>query len=174
MTEWWADVPAARPLPATRRGVERAQLVALVRRPVRSPAGRPLVLAAGGLALAAVTGAAFEYFGSDEVTDRSEVQCHTTVEVARGAEYAGAGVQLRAPVEVGAGEPSVSIQDAVSACADLWEQGVLRPGQNAQDPTGQVEAVPPLTACLTEHGVAAVFPTDQDVCASLGLRGLTR
>lgn len=49
----------------------------------------------------------------------------------------------------------------------------LREGApNAQGPTGRVEKVPPLTACLTEDGVAAVFPTALDLCASLGLRRL--
>lgn len=173
MTEWWADVPAARALPVARRIAERAQLVALVAGPVRSTIWRPLALAAGGVALATATGAAFAFFGTEEATDRSVVQCHTTVEAARGVDFDGAGVELRGPVEQGDGERAVPIQDAVDRCADLWKQGVLRLGApNAQLPTGQVEEVPPLTACLTEHGVASVFPTDLDVCASLGLRRL--
>lgn len=173
MKDWWVDVPAPRALPAARRVAERAQLVALVGAPVRSRVGRPLVLAAGGLALASATGAAFAFFGPGVASDRSQVQCHTTVEAARGVDFAGTGVELRSPIELGAGTRAESVREAVGTCAELWRQGVLQLGEpGAQGPTGRVEEVPPLTACLTEDGVAAVFPTNRDVCESLGLRGL--
>jgi hypothetical protein len=170
MTDWWAEVPAARELPSARRVAERSQLVAVAARPARSFATRPLALAAGGLALASVTGAAVAILGADEATNRREVRCHTTVEVARGVDFAGTGVELREPLQLGAGQRAEAIREAVGLCADLWRQGVLRLGEpNALGPTGQVEEVPPLTPCLTEDGVAAVFPTNRDVCTSLGM-----
>jgi hypothetical protein len=101
------------------------------------------------------------------------VQCHTTVEVARGVDFAGAGVHLRQPLEFDGRGRAAAIQSAVGKCAELWEQGILQLGApNAHGPTGRLEKVPPLTACLTQEGVAAVFPTERDVCSSLGLRGL--
>lgn len=173
MNDWWVDVPAERAMPAARRAAERAQLEALATRPARSRSRGPILLAAGGLALASATGAAFAVFGSDQATNRLEVRCHTTVEVARGVDFAGVGFEMRDAVEQGAGISGVSIDRAITECADLWRQGVLRPGApNAMPLTNEVEEVPPLTACLTEDGIAAVFPTELDVCASLGLRGL--
>jgi hypothetical protein len=172
MTDWWVEVPEAPPMSVARRVAERDQLVALVARPDGS-ARRPLVLAAAGIAIASVTAAGLAFFGNDEATDRRQVQCHTTVEVARGVDFAGAGVELRRPLELGAGDRAEQIRQAVGRCAELWELGILRLGApNAQPPTGRTEEVPPLTACLTRDGVAAVFPTSQDVCASLGLQRL--
>jgi hypothetical protein len=171
MNDWWVDVPEARVLPAARREAERAQLVALAAQPVGSRTSRPLVLAAGGFALVAATGAGFAIFGSGQASDRSHVECHTTVEAARGVAFAGTDVALVSPIELGSGRALIA--DAVGKCAELWQQGVLQPGApNAQGPTGHIEQVPPLTACLTEDGVAAVFPTAREICEGLGLQRL--
>lgn len=173
MGDWRVEVPPARSLPPARRAAELELIHSLATAPEPSSSNRSLALLAGGVALATATGAAFGLLGSGAASDRSEVRCHTTVEAARGVGFAGAGVVLLAPLEVAPDQEFVAIRSAVGLCGELWEQGVLRPGaQQAMEPTGRIEPVPPLTACLTPDGVAAVFPTDLDVCASLGLRGL--
>ena len=168
MTDWWVDVPAPRPMTTLRRQAEHRELAALPAVPARLRAGRPLFAAATGLSLVAVTAAGVVIFGQDDVTDTELVQCHTTLEPGSGADFTGTSVMLATEDGSDAG-----IDDAVGTCATLWRQGVLRAGEDAQEPVDPPadEDVPPLTLCVTELGQAAVFPGEAVDCASLGLLG---
>jgi hypothetical protein len=65
------------------------------------------------------------------------------------------------------------VNDAVSACAGLWQIGLIQNGQIVPDAAGgNGHAVPPLVACVLPNGVAAVFPGDGQTCRTLGLAPL--
>jgi hypothetical protein len=59
---------------------------------------------------------------------------------------------------------AASSAPSVAVCAEPWADGPLtNPDVNPGD-------IPPLTACVTDNGVLAVFPTDDPkVCDDLGL-----
>ena len=77
-----------------------------------------------------------------------------------------AGCYETADLEARTEVPRVDERGALEACAELWRRGVLGAG-------GQV---PPLTECVLQSGVAAVFPAPpgDDVCTRLGLATMPR
>lgn len=108
---------------------------------------RPLRLAAA-LAATALVLVAATWLLTRDVENPQAIICHRTVDL--DSDIAAAPV----------GGPATA-----DACVPVWEDGILE--NSDVTPTG---SVPPLTACVTERGTLAVFPTDdQTVCETLGL-----
>lgn len=108
---------------------------------------RPLRLAVALAAMAIVLVAA-NWLLTRDVENPQAIACHEAVDL--DSDIAAAPV----------GGPTTA-----EACAPVWEDGVLENPDVA--PAG---SVPPLTACVTQRGTLAVFPTDdRQVCETLGL-----
>ena len=128
-------------------------------------------MAGGALVVAgAVAAAGVVATNSRVASNRNVVQCHTTLDVGSGDDFAGSSMALaRSGPDAGAGP--ISIEDAVGSCRIPWSQGVLRLGEAR--PFGPSETpfpVPDLVGCVNSKGVAAVFPSSSTaVCDSLGL-----
>jgi hypothetical protein len=70
---------------------------------------------------------------------------------------------------------SARVDDAVGACAGLWQIGLIQNGQIVPDAAAGNQpdhVVPPLVACVLPNGVAAVFPGNDQTCRTLGLARL--
>ncbi|MFP3883343.1 MAG: hypothetical protein ACLFWH_13630 [Actinomycetota bacterium] len=108
---------------------------------------RPLRLAAALAAMVAVLVAA-TWLLTRDVENPQAIACHQAVDL--DSDIAAAPV----------GGPATA-----EACVPVWEDGIL---ENS-DATS-AGSVPPLTACVTDRGNLAVFPTDdRQVCETLGL-----
>ncbi|MFP4074534.1 MAG: hypothetical protein ACLFVZ_10890, partial [Actinomycetota bacterium] len=108
---------------------------------------RPLRLAAA-LAATAVVLVAATWLLTRDVENPQAIACHQAVDL--DSDIAAAPV----------GGPATA-----DACVPVWEDGILVNPAVAPD-----DSVPPLTACVTERGTLAVFPTDNPrVCETLGL-----
>lgn len=111
------------------------------------PWRRPLRLAVAVAAIAVVLVAATLSLTRD-VANPEGIACHQAVDIDSDI---GA-----APV----GGPATA-----DACVEVWENGILD-----NPDVASAGSVPPLTACVTERGTLAVFPTDnRQVCETLGL-----
>lgn len=136
-----ADSEAARTILASI--VQEPQPETSVRRPGRRPVRLAIALAAMTLVLIAAT-----WLLTRNVENPQAIACHQAVDT--DSDIAAAPT----------GGPATA-----DACIPVWEDGIIENPEVA--PLG---SLPPLTACVTERGNLAVFPTDdQDVCASLGL-----
>lgn len=167
------DLPPVREFTGPRANAVEAMLrdvVAASRPATRAP--RRLVpilvgaLAAGG----AVAGASLVHQMVAPATDRSLARCHTTPEVGRGNSFPGTSVSVADQNGI------VTIDRAVDACADLWRQELLTLGSaKVAEPNPNGDApVPALVGCVDPDGIAAVFPGNPGLCASLGLPDLTQ
>lgn len=108
---------------------------------------RPLRLAVALAAMAVVLVAA-TWLLTRDVENPQAIACHQAVDI--DSDIAAAPV----------GGPTTA-----DACAPVWEDSVLE-----NPDVAPVGSVPPLTACVTERGTLAVFPTDnRQVCETLGL-----
>jgi len=121
----------------------------------------------GIAALALTTGAAgYAVAARQPVTDRSQARCYAVADVNsdRYTTFAHATPQ-------GSGE----IADAVSVCAALYQQGIMKLGEGIVrgGPVVGHQNVPPLVACTLTNGTAAVFPGRPGTCAALGLPDAT-
>jgi hypothetical protein len=91
------------------------------------------------------------------------VHCYSEESEDFSAKFPGARVMVSS---------SGSRPDPVEQCAQLWRDGILRPGLSGfstPDP-GRAAARPPrLEACVAPDGTAAVFPGPSGACARLGL-----
>ncbi len=167
------DVPAPRPVPAQRAMADRNMLMAHPLDDRRMAGGRKAAIGvATALTCAAVAAAGVLVTDQTSPTNKITVQCHTTTALGDGNDFAGSSLALATATT----DVPVPIADAVGACADLWQQGVLQKGVAVtKGPNGRVNAVPPLVGCVTTAGIAAVFPSsDPRLCSGLGLRGLAR
>jgi hypothetical protein len=170
------QLTADRELPPARREADLAMLRSQGDRP---PVSRRLLLTLGGLALtSSLAAAGVIVTQSQEPTNTQVFQCHATLDVGRGADYAGGDTAFGQSVneltgeKVGPPPPT----DPIVACGNLWRDGVLRAGTDETfQPDGKEHAVPALVACVTDKGVSAVFPSNSpSVCDSLGLKRLAR
>lgn len=156
--------------PGARRAHVRAVLVDAVRQDLDRASARRWSVSRragalfGGLALVPV-GAAAAYVAFEPVDDLTMIHCYSEAQL-RGDEIHGSS--LMRPGEGNAGRQEIT--DPVAACADLWRQGWISPGQRqAQPPTTLgPHPVPDLTACV-QDGVVAVIPGDSSMCGQLGL-----
>jgi hypothetical protein len=134
-----------------------------------------VVIPTVALALALTGGTAVILSGP--VTDKNQVKCFARAE-RNGDSFPGTVMTLTAGVKPG-GEPAhdsrIAIDDALSACSDLWAQHALdantpngAPGPGQHDPAFSHPVPRPLTVCVWD-GAAAVIPGDSKVCAKLGL-----
>jgi hypothetical protein len=106
---------------------------------------RVIAVAVASLALFSI---AATWLMTREVTDPTVVVCYQEVSLNSDRAGADSGGDLE-----------------VDLCADLWEDGILV--NEGVVPAGQV---PPFVGCVTDQGVLAVFPTDDDsACSRLGL-----
>jgi hypothetical protein len=122
----------------------------------------------GIAALAVATGAAgYAVAAHQPVTDRSQARCYAVANVTSDR-YTTFGHVTRQ----GSGE----IGNAVSVCAALYRQGIMKLGVGVVrgGPVVGDRKVPPLIACTLTNGTAAVFPGRHGTCASLGLPNATR
>jgi hypothetical protein len=134
------------------RGPDSAEGQALLERIVATPPGaarrwgrwlrrrRVLVL----VPIAVLGLAAAAYVALRPVEDPGTIACYREASLQTG------DIVVRAP----AGDP-------VAACRTLWE-----PGGEFVTEDG---VVPPLTACVLDSGILAVFPGEASVCQALGL-----
>ena len=156
------------PFPASRREPARCQLEQVVADPAarsRRPR-RPVLVASGVAATVVATGAcAFAIAGYQPVTSKYVARCYTvaSLSTSRYTTIAQAG-----PV----GAPQPQIGNALSVCADLFRQGLLKAGGPGLNPYADVKidhTVPRLVECTMSDGTAAVFPGGAGTCAILGL-----
>ena len=164
-------LPPTRVYAGLRAAASQEMLADVVRRSAAPGARRRKTAAwvAGvGVSGAVVAGAAVakEVFGS--APDRSLARCHTTTDLGRGGDFAGASVAAADAHGV------VTIDRAIDACANVWSQGMLTVGSNQlSEPNPAASApVPPLVGCVDSDGVAAIFPGGKGLCTSLGLPAL--
>lgn len=132
---------------------------------------RRLIVAGGTLVVAgAVAAGGVVATKSSVASNRNVVQCHTTLDVGRGDDFAGSSMAI-ARSGPGEGSGPVPIDDAVASCRIPWSQGVLRLGEARPfGPSSTPVPVPALVGCVNSKGVASVFPSsDPAVCDSLGL-----
>lgn len=167
--------PPTRPFPPGRRDQTRRVLEDAARATLRRRRRRWLsrtTIAAGAAALLTTGGVATAYVGYRAAHETSDVRCYTKVVRDSGEDFPGTTVTTRGTGSNGRTAPA----DPVRACADLWRQGVLRPGaRTAGDVDGGTHRVPPLQACVLDNGIAAVYPAaDPRTCAGLGLPRLRR
>jgi hypothetical protein len=167
-----SQLPQARHLSDARR---EADLRWLRARTGPGRGRRRVIVAGGALVVAgAVAAAGVVAVNSREASDRNSVQCHTTLDVGSGDDFAGSSIAL---ARSGSGPEAgpIPIDDAVGSCRIPWSQGVLRLGEAR--PFGPSETpfpVPHLIGCVNSKGVAAVFPSSNPaVCDSLGLDRLS-
>lgn len=145
----------------------RAELISTINGTRAARVPRKAKMAGVGVVAAVVlgSGAGFAYsqISSAPVTDHTQARCYTTTAAGvNGDDFPGTTVAVA---------DGSSVSDALTACADLWRQGVLRAGgSNAQapDPDGTFP-VPQLTACVLDNGQAAIVPGTAGTCHSLGL-----
>lgn len=167
--------PPARPFPPQRRDETRQLLEDAARATLRRRRRRWLsrtTIAVGAAALLTTGGVATAYVGYQNAHQTTDVRCYTKVVRDEGEGFPGTTVTTRGTGSNGRTAPA----DPVRACADLWRQGVLRPGaRTAGDVDGRTHRVPPLQACVLDDGTAAVYPAaDERTCAGLGLPRLRR
>ena len=163
------SLPPARSMPAHRRQAHRTIVEAAVTPTAarRRPSRRRIVVAAGA-ALLLTTGAA-AYVASRPASDKSVVRCYTVAGLDGGDVFRGTSVSVVTRDRI------VPIEDALSACARAWRDGVLVAGAAGPvdpDPRRVPAPVPPLVACTLPQGIAAVFPGDDATCRRLGLPSL--
>jgi hypothetical protein len=101
------------------------------------------------------------------VTNTTRARCYTSASLAPAGGYGFMGTIVT--LSNRNGRP-VQVTDALSVCAVLWRQGLLRRGIAGLGPRiGSHHPVPPLVVCVMPDGVAAVFPGRAHTCADLGL-----
>jgi hypothetical protein len=133
---------------------------------------RRIVMIAIGLAGAAAVGAtaAITIGAFQPVTDRSIAECRSYT--SDGTSIYGTDVSTLSP-SGGFG----TIEDAVSACADFWREGLLRRDVEGVDIPenfdGKLDGslpVPPLVGCTRDDGAAVVVVGDdaQQACRNAG------
>lgn len=119
-----------------------------------------ILLTAGGFTAGAIL------WGSAPVTDTGIVHCFSRPEIGPDGSYPGSAVAV-----AGGGGEHIPIEDAVQACAVLWEQGVFDedfdPATASPSPPRPIPE--PLTVCVMRDGSAAVIPGPASVCQTLGL-----
>lgn len=146
------------------------------RRSIMRVASRSTVVSVAACFIVLAASAAGAYVAFSPATDQRQVQCFT---VADRVPESGYGTTV-GQAEAG-GDGIAMIDDAVSACRDLWEIGLLqrnaetvtRPEDLPPDQLRQFDA-PILTGCVLNTGQAGVFPAGPDVCERLGLTQLSR
>lgn len=138
------------------------------------------------MALVLAGGAASAYVAFKAPTDLASVVCYSAAspDVLKDASSEN---RVAAAQEEGTGgatatksEPlSLAGTDPVSACAPLWQEGLLVAGQGELNANARPDGVadrriPNLVACTLKEGVAGVFPGDAHTCERLGLPSATR
>lgn len=168
------DVPASRAFPAANRFAVKSMLMDEVRASRRRRWQRPLV-AGLATAVAGTAIAAGSYIAFRQPTDLRYAQCYSSVTAdtdyrttlgITGGQRADA--QTPAPVEV---------TNALSSCANLWAQGILRKGvavSAAPTPDPGTATVPPLVPCTLPDSTVGVYPGDESTCRTLGLPSARR
>lgn len=164
-------VPPAREYTGARRAAAQQMLTRMVASSLTPAAHRRRTVAwVAGVAIAggAVVGAAVAKSAFAPAADRSLARCHSTTDLGRGDDFAGTSVAAADAHGI------VTIDHAVQSCAGLWREGILKEGANqiGEPSATGVARVPPLVGCVDSDGVAAVFPGDDGLCASLGLPSL--
>lgn len=172
----------ARPLPAAQRAALRRELLDTVR--VSAPRRRRRhVYATTGLTVAIVAGGgavAYSQLGTAPVTDHSSARCYTRAHYQPGPDFPGTTVAVASyRSSNGKITRSGGVQDALTACADLFGQGFLQVGSShvpAIDQPGPSadRPVPALVECVLPDGTAAVFPGTGNLCVRLGLAELAQ
>jgi len=166
-------LPPTRDLPPARINAMRIELEAFVVRD--EPATRwwrQKRGVTGGLVIALVvatgggTAAAYAYLHPRAVTDKGSARCYSVPVYVRGANFDGTTIASA----VGGGSRGTE-EDALDACASLWQVGALRAGAPHGTPpvAGATYTVPALVGCTLPDGVAAIFPGPPDTCNQLGL-----
>lgn len=168
-------------MPPNEKRRARALLEAFVlqepkRRSIMSVATRGTVVSVAACFIVLAASAAGAYVAFGPASDQRQVQCFT---VADRVPESGFGTTV-AQAEAG-GDGIAMIDDAVAACRDLWEIGLLqrdaetvtRPEDLPPDQLRRFDA-PVLTGCVLNTGEAGVFPAGPDICEYLGLMQLSR
>jgi hypothetical protein len=163
--------PSSATLDPARKAAMRAILEEAVAAdaPQRSRFRVPMAMGVGA-AVTLVGGTAAAYvITQSPVTEDALVHCLSRAEMAPDGSYPGSAVAVAAP----RGE-AAPIDDAIAACAQLWQDGLLDPdapiGASLPEPAASRAAVPsPLAVCVTSDGAAAVVPGTANTCAELGL-----
>ncbi|MBT2514967.1 hypothetical protein [Arthrobacter sp. ISL-30] len=136
--------------------------------------GKRILLSGVAVALVATGGAVVMQL---PVTDKSSIACFARAEL-NGNQFPGTTATLLEGARPGEPAPPnpIPIEDALTACRDLWAQHILDPDApngyphpSLHDRSFSYPVPDPLTVCVLNDGRAAVIPGDEKVCASLGL-----
>ncbi len=124
----------------------------------------PLALLTVGTATFAGTA----IIGSSSVDSYEIVHCMAAAERGENGELQEAQAVLKSET-VG----RATIDDAVRICTEMWQQGVLKPGHDALNPSPERHDVPQhLTPCVMPDGSPAIVPGEAAACRALGLAPL--
>ena len=161
-----AEVPPSRPFPSARRAAVKTMLMAEVRASRRSWWQAPSAVAIGAVVGVSVLAGAAQQIVAPTRTLSAHCFSKVTTDTTYAADVSYAG-DIIGPNLLRASK----IDDPVTVCGDIWEQGVLTPGRLMLGPAARPahgHHVPKLVAC-TLGGQAAVYPGDATTCARLGL-----
>jgi hypothetical protein len=153
-------------LPPARREAARRQLEQVVTGSAKPRRwSRPAVIAVSVTAVALGTGAAaVAYAEFQPITSKTEARCYPVASTDGGVSY----------MTIATLGKNGRLQDvyARGVCADLWQEGFLRPDARGISRSGSSRRnrpVPRLVVCAMPDGTAAVFPGNPATCAKLGL-----
>lgn len=142
----------------------------------RSPRLRMPVAAGLGAAVALAGGTAAAFVLTQRpVTETSLVHCFSRAEMTATGEFPGTSLAVAVPADRGGSDGPAPIEDALAACMQAWDDGLLDPaapvGAPLPDPGTRRDAPVPeqLTVCVTPDGAAAVIPGGPAACAALEL-----
>lgn len=169
-----ADVP--RLDPARKAAMRELVEYAVATEKARAPRLRTPVAAGLGVAVALAGGTATAYVLTQRpVTETSLVHCLSRAEMTPAGKFPGTSVAVSVPSDRATAGGPAPIEDAVAACTQAWQDGLLDPdapiGAPLPDPDPRrATAVPEqLTVCVTPDGAAAVVPGGPAACAALEL-----
>lgn len=168
-------VPPARALPPARRAALHQLLteeVARTAEPWWRRSRRAATVGVGAAALVLAGGAASAgYVMFRPATELQTVWCYDAPSLDENQR-----VQAGLANDDSEGEAAgpIDINDPVSMCSQLWQDGVLPVGagsdlEAAPNEGAPAEEAPSLTACTLNDGIAAVFPGDENTCTGLNL-----
>jgi hypothetical protein len=167
-----ADVP--RLDPARKAAMRELVEYAVANEKAPYPRLRMPVAVGLGAAVALAGGTAAAYVLTQRpVTETSLVHCFSRAELSAAGEFPGTSVAVTVPSRHADGP--APIEDALAACAQAWQDGLLDPsapiGAPLPDPDPRRNAAVPdqLAVCVTPDGAAAVVPGGPAACATLEL-----
>jgi hypothetical protein len=157
--------------PARKAAMRSILEEAIATEPPRYARFRTPVAVGVGTAVALAGGTATAYVISQRpVTEEALVHCFSRAELTPDGAYPGTAVAVATQ-----NGDAVPIDDALTACNQLWQDGLLDQdaaiGAPMPEPATNQDGVAPspMTVCVMPDGAAAVVPGTANTCNELGL-----